>query len=549
VNDKKRNGKFYTPDPATQLLCSWAIQSPEDSVLEPSFGGCGFLVAARDRLESLGAESANKNLFGCDIDPEAFLILERTLGGDYDRRNFVLADFLTLGSGAFHRKAFTAIIGNPPYVSLHNMEMEQRERARSTLSKNEGLSAKASLWAYFVLHVNTFLARGGRAAWLLPGSFLYSEYASDVRSALETRFERSLAIELRQRLFLTEGTEETTVIVLCDGRCDRTVSNPMQYTFCEDLAAAEQVISHWQSGVESGVHLMDKPRFLSLSHEQQLAYDSIGSRNDVTLLGKYVTCRIGVVTGNNRFFVIRPSEAQNAELTAADFVHVVGKFRECLGICFTNDEIRRRIEMNQRCLLVSSYPDRETSEALLRYLNRLPEETRKANKTFAKREPWHAANDRRCPDAFFPIMQTEGPRIVINEAGVNATNSVYRLYQTGIGDLRRVALGVLSTFSQLGAEIQGRSYGSGGLKMEPSDVLRIPVVTPEQMDDAELLREFNRVHSLLLAGKTWQARREVDAMLFSDSEREQLNLLEVALSETRHRRQRNSKTGGSDAKR
>lgn len=538
VNDKKRNGKFYTPDPATQLLCGWAIRSREDSVLEPSFGGCGFLVAARDQLTKLGSAVPHEHLFGCDIDPEAFSILDRTLGSNYSRRNFVSGDFLALGRGSYPRERFTVLVGNPPYVSHHNMLLEQRERARAASTVAE-LNAKASLWAYFVLHGTSFVEQGGRAAWVLPGSFLYSEYAAIVRNVLQRSFGRCLAIELKERLFLTEGTEETTVLVLCESRQDVERPTPIQYAFCDDLASAERAIRCWDEGSFSGVALDGKPRLLSLSTEQQEVYVRFLSRTDTVRFGAYASCRIGVVTGCNKFFLIRPSEAADHNLSASDYRHALGKFRECVGLTLTDEDVSRRIVSDERCLLVSSYPGLTMSETLQTYLGTFPEEKRNNNKTFAKRTEWHATDDQRCPDAFFPIMQNEGPRVVINAAGVNATNSVYRLYQHGSCDLRALALAVLSTFSQLGAEIEGRSYGSGGLKMEPSDVLRLPVRALESIDQERLDSEFRHVHSLLLAGHRREARRRVDELLFPGEFRESA-LLDMALKETRNRRQRTS---------
>ena len=42
------------------------------ALLEPSFGACGFLEAAADRLREAGAASPLDQLYGCDIDEEAF---------------------------------------------------------------------------------------------------------------------------------------------------------------------------------------------------------------------------------------------------------------------------------------------------------------------------------------------------------------------------------------------------------------------------------------------------------------------------------------------
>ncbi|SHL98956.1 N-6 DNA Methylase [Hymenobacter psychrotolerans DSM 18569] len=68
LQEKKQNGIYYTPDLAAQILTRWAIRQPTDIVLEPSFGGCGFLTATRDRLLEIGNKQPQDRLYGCDID-------------------------------------------------------------------------------------------------------------------------------------------------------------------------------------------------------------------------------------------------------------------------------------------------------------------------------------------------------------------------------------------------------------------------------------------------------------------------------------------------
>ena len=55
--DRKKNGIFYTPLEAANILCKWAIRSPEDYVIEPGFGGCGFLKSSLQRLSQLNCDS------------------------------------------------------------------------------------------------------------------------------------------------------------------------------------------------------------------------------------------------------------------------------------------------------------------------------------------------------------------------------------------------------------------------------------------------------------------------------------------------------------
>ena len=56
--DKLRGG-YYTSDSLARWLCAWAIQDAGDMILEPSCGDGNFLLAATDRLASLGATDFN----------------------------------------------------------------------------------------------------------------------------------------------------------------------------------------------------------------------------------------------------------------------------------------------------------------------------------------------------------------------------------------------------------------------------------------------------------------------------------------------------------
>lgn len=60
--DKKRYGVFNTPEVVTDILSNWAIHTTDDTVLEPSFGGCQFLASAKNRLISLGSSDPDSQL-------------------------------------------------------------------------------------------------------------------------------------------------------------------------------------------------------------------------------------------------------------------------------------------------------------------------------------------------------------------------------------------------------------------------------------------------------------------------------------------------------
>ena len=218
ISEKKKYGVFYTPRHVADILCNWAIGSAGVKVLEPSFGGCDFLEASRERFMTLGASQfqSESQIYGCDIDDFAFDVLKTSFlnpNGHFKKDDFLE---LTLSSFPVDSAGFDVVIGNPPYVSHHNMAKDQKESAFKALQlQNLAIGGRASLWAYFVLHSVSFLKIGGKMAWILPSSFLYADYAVKIQDVLKSKFQRCLFVNIHERLFLVDGTEEISIVVLC----------------------------------------------------------------------------------------------------------------------------------------------------------------------------------------------------------------------------------------------------------------------------------------------------------------------------------------------
>ena len=131
-------------------------------------------------------------------------------------------------------------------------------------------------------------------------------------------------------------------------------------------------------------------------------------------------------------------------------------------------------------------------------------------------------DDGAPPDAFFPVMQHHGPKLVINESGYNCTNSIHRAYfKTDLSktEKKMISLSLLSTFSQISAEICGRSYGAGALKHEPREAEKIEILIPE-LHHRKVGAAFNRVDRMLRDGNFTEARQFVDILLLSAIESE-----------------------------
>lgn len=525
---RKELGTYYTPRNLTTILSKWAIRSSSDQILEPSFGGCGFLESAVAQLSDLGCKTPSLQLFGCDIDVQAFQYLSQKLGTlNNITRRFIIADFLTLSPEHFEIQKFDAVIGNPPYIASHNLTDIQKNSVDIWCSRNKiKLNRRASLWAYFVLHSMSFLKLGGRMAWVLPVSFLLSNYGKELHSILKSHFGRVLAIRLGDRIFLTEGTEERTVLLLC--------SDYGQSTCILDSHFSKS-IDDLSEKLESVNHLKDY---------RPTAYKNlISQRSDIVELGQLCNILIGTVTGANQFFIMTKSQAEERGLKSEYLRPILSKFSQVPGLLLSSDDVAEICENGKRCLLFSVSDEENVSDEALAYMATFPQELREKNSTFRRRQNrWLAADDGRIPDAFFSYMIHDGPRLAINNAKINSTNTIHRVYFLENMSLFTKKIAVISlctTFSQLSAEIEGRSYGSGVLKIEPSEAKRIKLIIPNDRTEEEIETTFSEMDNCFRQGRALQAYKLADQFIFGISKGVNDQIIEPLNAELiDHRKQR-----------
>ncbi len=545
--DRKRNGIFYTPLEASNILCKWAIRSPEDYVIEPGFGGCGFLASSKERLSQLNCNNPEAQLFGCDIDPKAFEHLSRTLNITHISRRFLLNDFLMLQPRDFAVQSFTAAIGNPPYVSHHSMSDDQREAVKASLeAQGIRLPNKPSLWAYFILHSLTFLKEGGRCAWLLPSSFIFADYAKEIRQLVKQYFSRSLVLALGERIFLSQGTDERTIVLLCEDWHSVKNEGTIEMGFASDLSSMSSIIDSWRRGSWQGVEFEVRPNLALMNGESLLSYTELASSKSSKSLGDLCKIKIGIVTGANKFFVINEEKALSENLPDESLSFVLAKFSDAKGLRLLKSDLKNLKRTGRRCLLIDTSLVNQIEGKLKTYLNTYPKAERKTNRTFEKRKIWHRPNDGLVPDAFLSYMQAEGPALKLNTAQTISTNTIHRVFFNQAVDnisKKAIAISILSTFSQLSAEIEGRSYGSGVLKHEPSEAYRIKLLLPSMTDEV-VDRTFIKIDSLLRQGMSDKAQTEADNFVLSNYsnpvKQHHLSALGCALREARSRRQHSS---------
>ena len=481
--ERRRLGRFDTPWPLAQALADWAVRDARETVLEPSCGGGVIIKSVITRLAEVGAEHPASGVWGCDIDPRALAETLRCVAPEEPK--LVLGDFLGLSAASFGGAKFNAILGNPPYVRLHTMDALTREIAREALPAAELLDGKASLWAYFPIHAFKMLADGGRMGWILPESILHAEYGKQILGWAKRRFERCIAVSLRERCFVANGAEERVVILLLSGaggRASRDIEM-IEFATAKECIEALPQLAHPDCPDLPQLNGHVVPHLVS-----NLAVEAariMQSCVELKNLGHFAEVKIGVVTGDNGFFLLSEEQRCLARLRSCHFQRVTGKFVDLgNGFHFTGEDPRKipGTELKRSWLLCPN--PRSLDRRLAQYLGTYSPEDIANNRTMGKRAHWQVPDLGGAPDAFFQYMGKGGPRLVLNEAGYFCTNTIHRIFFTpGLSkaDRRAICLSLHSCYSQLSAEFEGRQYGSGVLKLEPSEARRLRLAYNEPL--------------------------------------------------------------------
>ena len=99
----KALGAYYTDDRVADFLVWWAVRSPQDAVLDPSFGGGAFLRSICKRLQNLGGHP-EALVWGSEIDPQVHARTAERIENEFGvrHRNLLCSDFFAVRRTDLH---------------------------------------------------------------------------------------------------------------------------------------------------------------------------------------------------------------------------------------------------------------------------------------------------------------------------------------------------------------------------------------------------------------------------------------------------------------
>jgi hypothetical protein len=350
---------------------------------------------------------------------------------------------------------------------------------------------------------------------VLPAELLSTNYAGPVRRYLTERFASVRLIMFDERVF--PGVLAEVVLLLAEGEGPTDVVKVSQ---ARNLGAlADPPVTHWRP---IDPEAKWTPALLA-THTAQ-AYAELLRDDTFTQLDAWGRTELGMVTGNNRYFCLSATRAAELGLKANELKRISPPgSRHLRGLTLAQRAWRELADEGRSTYLFAPRADLEVhlSKAAAAYIAEGEEAgVQKAYKCRV-RSPWWKVPSVPIPDLFLTYMNHDTPRLVTNSVGAAHLNSVHgvtlKAEHKSLGrDL--LPLGVLNSLTLLGAELVGRSYGGGILKIEPKEADLLPVPSPAVLADAApALRALRpQLARHLRGGNLDQAVALVDRVLLVD---------------------------------
>lgn len=531
---RKARGAFFTPPQITRYLAEWAVRSAGDAVFEPSAGDAAFLVAATERLRLLGAE--RPDLDGVEIHPASVATARRRVTEAGGKARIRTADFFDIAP----TPTYSAVLGNPPYIRYQDFRGTQRAQSRrAALQAGVTLSALASSWAAFTVHAALFLRPGGRMALVLPAELLSVNYAAAVRKFLFDRFSSVELVMFDEQVF--PGAEADVVLLLADG----FGAGPSGHAVIHRARNAESLTSELVQRHWSPADPADKWVSGLIGNRPVDVLHGLHDDGRFSTLEQWGDTTLGMVTGNNGFFALSPARVAELGLRPTDLLTLSppgsGHLR---GLTLSSRNLAALGADGKSVHLFR--PTGRLSAPAQRYV----EAGHAAGVHLAYkcrvRTPWYQVPLVKPADLLLTCMNADTPRLVANRAGAHHLNSVHGVYlRDEVVALGRdlLPLAALNSVTVLHAEMVGRAYGGGVLKIEPREADRWLVPAPELIAAraTELRAARRAVAALLGRGRLLEAVGLIDAALDLDADLESVRAARHSLASRRAVRSRRAR--------
>lgn len=472
---EKLRGGYYTPQPIADFLGKWASLSGS-RLLEPSCGDGAILAALNPNADVTGIELESVEAAKAQAAAPSAQVLVHDFFEWFDPPKWA---------------AWDGVAGNPPFIRFQNWTDPTRELAFDVMRRVGMRPTKlTNAWVPFVAASALALRPGGRLGLVVPAELLQVTYAAELRAFLVDEFADLTAVTFKRLLF--DGVLQEVVLLL---------------GVKGEGPAAIRVAE-----VEDAAHLPSPDELTALPHAPALRHETekwtkyfldpdgiealrTAREGDFTVrLGELADVDVGIVTGRNQFFVLRPSDSADRKLDS--YVSpLVSKSAHLRGIRFDDADLTQLRGDDAPCQLLALDNALELGEHadLGAYIAAGEAEEVHTGYKCSIRKLWWVVPSVWRPDAFLLRQIHDHPRIIANLTGATATDTIHRVRMLNGTPPAALAAASINSLTFAFSEVMGRSYGGGVLELEPREAEQLPMPDPRGLPK----RLIERVDALM----------------------------------------------------
>lgn len=357
------------------------------------------------------------------------------------------------------------IVCNPPYMRFQKFTNRTEVFTAFLQHLHIKLSGYTNTASAFLIKSISELKSGGRLAYIMPSEFLNTGYGEIPKSILLQNKHLSAIIKLHcEREAFPDANTSLCIILYDSSNINETVKfysisalsqldsiflNPPLNEICvKDLVPKQK----W------GVHFLPKDNNINESLLTPLA-----------LYGRFSR---GIATGANDFFVLRPSQISELNITRKEIIPCITKSAQIKKMITTDDDYNALFVANEPVLLFSPSPSQVSAESqtYLHHGESLGYHERFLTKS---RTPWFKTESRpHSSPILLNVFSRNGYKVIRNHANMQHLTCFHGFNPNLIGRayIDHLFLYLLSDVGHTILSRSKRTYGDQLDKFEPNDL-------------------------------------------------------------------------------
>lgn len=474
MDNNRLTGSYYTSKRIAQYMADWAIRNSNDSFLEPSFGDGVFLDAASQRFNDL--KNPTPKIIGVELQPTVY---SKYMDGAETHISGFCQDFLTFESS----EKVMSVVGNPPYVSLRNLEEDARAEAINCAAKNKvKMLTSGSLWMPFIIHSTSMIANNGRLAFVLPFELTYVKYAYPLWNFLGSNYGKLRIIRIHEDFFPDVDVE--TIILMAENKGQTTTS--VEYSIFD---SADDMFEG-KSSLKADIAITDithgkKPFVLALlSSEQQAMLQSIRNQGLIKPLINDCKFNIGYVCADKEYFHPSAEIQTSFRLPSENMIPCISNAKEING----GTGIGAIVSVDQ--CSTKLYLPQNITNADKKYIKHGVEKGVNLRYKCQQRSPWYVTPSVEIPELVLTVFG-DAPKLIVNDGKYAVSNSLLAGRISSSISPQNIVCMWYNSLTLLSIELNIHSLGGGVLVLIPGETDKLEIV--KAIPETDIERVFKQI--------------------------------------------------------